>query len=93
MKFINTCAIILAVMACASLAWGAPYIGYAYPAGGQQGTVVRIIVGGQRLGNVKEIHISGAGVSASFISFEGAEGPLNGAQRKLLQRAHRGTDR
>ena len=70
------------------LAWGAsaPYIGYVYPAGGQQGAMIRVTVGGQHINGVKDIYISGTGVSAAFISYEGAGGPLNEAQRDLLRK-------
>ncbi len=49
------------VAAGALPAWGAasPYIGYVYPAGGQQGTVVHITVGGQNINDVRDIDISG----------------------------------
>lgn len=42
-------------------------IGYAYPAGGRQGTVVQVTVGGQYLRGVSGIHVSGGGVTASDI--------------------------
>jgi hypothetical protein len=56
-----------------------------YPAGGQQGTVVRITVGGQHLNGVSDAVVSGTGVRATFIAYEGAGGPLNAAQRDLLR--------
>ncbi len=68
------------------LAWGAaPYIGYVYPAGGQQGVVVRITVGGLNIRGVKGIDITGTGVRAAILGYEGAGGPLDRAQRDLLK--------
>src|ERR1019366_6875035 len=44
-----------------------PHAGYAYPAGGQQGTTFEIIVGGQFLDGVKSAVVSGAGVEATVV--------------------------
>ena len=44
-----------------------PYAGYAYPAGGQLGTTVRVIVGGQNLSNCKDAWFSGEGLSAKLV--------------------------
>lgn len=44
-----------------------PHIGYAYPAGGRQGTSFQITVGGQFLDNIGRITFSGAGVEARKI--------------------------
>lgn len=41
-----------------------PYAGYAYPAGGQQGTTIRITVGGQNLAGCKDAYFSGDGITA-----------------------------
>lgn len=46
-----------------------PYIGYAYPAGGQQGTTVRIKLGGQGLDGVNGVQISGTGVKARVVEY------------------------
>ena len=43
----------------------APHIGYLFPAGAQHGTPCEIVVGGQSLGGVKEILVSGSGVKAT----------------------------
>ncbi|MEI7833593.1 MAG: hypothetical protein WCJ56_10400, partial [bacterium] len=61
-----------------------PYIGYVYPAGARQGTTVRVLIGGQRIGNVNEILVSGKGVRTVFIRYEGAGGPLNRLQQEEL---------
>jgi hypothetical protein len=71
----------------ASTVWGAgPYIGYVYPAGGQKGTVFTVSIGGQRLGGVRDVIISGKGVRASIVGYEGASGPLKPAQQDELKR-------
>jgi hypothetical protein len=79
----------MAVVACAITAWGAPageYIGYLYPAGGQQGTTVRITIGGQRLRGVRDVSCSGKGVHATVVGYVGANGPLNQLQQEELKR-------
>ena len=54
----------------ASSAWAqGEYIGFVYPAGGQQGTTFQIKVGGQRLDQVDQVFISGDGVSAQVVEF------------------------
>ena len=55
-----------ALAACLASAWGqnGPHLGYAYPAGGKQGTVVHVTVGGQFLRDPEEVYVSGTGVSA-----------------------------
>lgn len=46
-----------------------PEIGYVYPAGGQQGTTIEVIVCGQRLRNVKDVSISGEGVEIVSVTY------------------------
>jgi len=53
-------------MAMASSARG-QYIGFVYPAGGQQGTTFHVKLGGQRLDQVDKVVVSGEGVSARVI--------------------------
>ncbi len=77
--------LLLGLLAGAATAWAAPYLGYVYPAGGQQGTTVRVTIGGMRMGNVRDVSISGAGAQGVFVSFEGAGGPLNQLERDLLR--------
>jgi len=71
-------------------AWGQnvrePHIGYLYPAGGQQGTVVMITAGGQFLGGVTDVYVSGEGVHASVIQYIKPFRNLQKEQRQLLQR-------
>jgi hypothetical protein len=45
----------------------APRIGYVYPAGGQQGTTFQVVIGGQRLKDLKEVFVSGSGVQAIML--------------------------
>lgn len=43
------------------------HVAYIYPAGAQQGTKLHITAGGRNLRSVKQIHVSGEGVKASYI--------------------------
>jgi hypothetical protein len=52
--------------AAAQVAIG-PHVGYVYPAGAQQGTLLHVIVAGQQLRPVTDVYISGAGVHATVI--------------------------
>lgn len=45
------------------------YIGYVYPAGGQQGTTFPIRLGGQGLSQVSDLIVSGDGVSARLVDY------------------------
>ena len=47
----------------------AQYIGYVYPAGGQQGSTFYIELGGQRLDQVEKVIVSGEGVSVRVVDF------------------------
>jgi hypothetical protein len=53
-----------------------PHAGYVYPAGGQQGTTVRIELGGQFLDGASTVLVSGSGVEAKVV---GIDKPLVGA--------------
>ena len=44
-----------------------PHIGYIFPAGGKSGGVVTVLVGGQYLRNVRDVHISGDGISGGSL--------------------------
>jgi hypothetical protein len=59
-----------------------PHAGYAYPAGGRQGTTVEITVGGQFLDGVKSAVVSGAGVQATVVDYFK---PLTPAQATQLR--------
>ena len=45
------------------------YIGYVYPAGGQQGSTFSIRLGGQRLDGLRDAVVSGEGVSARLVEY------------------------
>ncbi|MHB8897590.1 MAG: PPC domain-containing protein [Thermoguttaceae bacterium] len=59
-----------------------PRLGYAYPAGGRQGTSFQVTVGGQYLNDVGRITFSGNGVSAKLI--EGIK-PMTEMDIKVLR--------
>jgi len=46
-----------------------PYIGYVYPAGGQQGATFQIKFGGQGLDDVSDVLVTGSGVSAKIVEY------------------------
>jgi hypothetical protein len=65
---------VLALAACLATASAAhaqvrPYIGYAYPAGGQQGTTFQVKLGGQGLDDVDGVLVTGAGVKARVVEY------------------------
>ncbi len=62
-----------------------PNIGYVYPAGGQQGTTVHVTAGGQRMQGVTGVHVTGGGVDATLIRYEGRVPQLNGDERRELK--------
>lgn len=47
-----------------------PHIGYAYPAGAQRGTTVTVTLGGQNLGDISRLRLTGTGVEARVIHHE-----------------------
>ena len=66
-----------------------PEIGYLYPAGGQRGTTVEIIAGGQFLRGADQVYIAGDGVEGVVIQHYPPVRNLNGDQRRLLQQRMR----
>ncbi len=50
------------------------YIGYVYPAGGQQGSIVSIRLGGQGLAYATDVVVTGEGVSARLVDYYGNYG-------------------
>ncbi len=60
------CAAVLAI-APGAMAQQVPHIGYIYPAGGKQGTVVDVTIGGQYLNGVNSVLVSGEGVEATVV--------------------------
>ncbi|MBM3892190.1 MAG: hypothetical protein FJ388_24000, partial [Verrucomicrobia bacterium] len=67
-----------------------PYIGYVYPAGGQQGTTFEIKAGGQNLSDDGEVIVSGSGVTARLVQYcnplGNRESALLGQQLRELKR-------
>lgn len=59
-----------------------PYIGYAYPAGAQQGTTVTVRLGGQGLDGVHSVTFTGVGVSGKVVEYFGR---LNNQEAELLR--------
>ncbi|MCU0873851.1 MAG: PPC domain-containing protein [Pirellulaceae bacterium] len=59
-----------AFAAAASSAWAqSQYIGYVYPAGGQQGTTFPIRLGGQGLAYASDLVVSGEGVTVRLVEY------------------------
>ncbi len=59
----------LLVFATDAAAQRRPYIGCAYPAGGQQGTTFMVKVGGQGMNDLQDAIVSGQGVEAEVIEY------------------------
>ena len=78
-------------LAPAARAQTRPYIGYVYPAGGQQGTNVLIKLGGQNLLDVNALTVTGSGVTATLAAYyrrlNNEELQLLNEQLKELKRA------
>jgi hypothetical protein len=72
-----------------------PYIGFVYPAGGQQGTTFQVRLGGQGLDGVEQALVSGTGVEAKVVDYYRRLGPVElnllREQVKELTRGSRGT--
>jgi len=62
-------AILLVLTAFAYCAQAQSYIGYVYPAGGQQGTTVRVTLAGQGLEGVNSVFVSGQGIKARMVEY------------------------
>ncbi|MBI4625369.1 MAG: PPC domain-containing protein, partial [Verrucomicrobia bacterium] len=62
-------------------------IGYAYPAGGQQGTTTTVALGGQNLNGATAAYFSGTGVQAKVIGYDRplTQKELNDAREKIQQ--------
>ena len=58
------------VFASAVQAQVRPYIGFVYPAGGQQGTTFQIRLGGQGLEDVNRVFVTGSGVTAKVVEYD-----------------------
>lgn len=82
--FSSTCigAAILLIVTPQAQAQTRPYIGYAYPAGGQQGQTFEVRVGGQGLDYVEGVTITGTGVTAKVSDYLRR---LNNQEMAMLQ--------
>ena len=67
MKRIRTGLLFLGL--AASVYANPPHIGYAYPAGGQQGSTLRVMIGGQYLQNTTNVFMNAEGVSVDIVKF------------------------
>ncbi len=52
-----------------------PYIGFVYPAGGQQGTTFRVKLGGQGMSDLERVIVTGQGVTAKVVEYNPKLGP------------------
>ena len=59
-------------------------IGYAFPAGGRQGTSFEVVIGGQLLRGARKVHVTGDGVMASVVEYYKPFRNLMRDQRQLL---------
>lgn len=83
---------LFALFLCAP-AWAQrPYIGFAYPAGGQQGTTFQVRLGGQGVDDIHAVQVTGAGVTAKVIECRRRLGPqetqLLNEQVREVRKAH-----
>jgi len=60
---------LVTLLAIVSSAPAQSYIGFVYPAGGQQGAIFRITLGGQALEGVNRAFVSGTGVQARIVEY------------------------
>ena len=61
--------VVMLALAPAAHAQKRPFIGYVYPAGGQQATTVQVKLGGQDLDGVNAVLVTGPGVSARVVEY------------------------
>lgn len=64
-----TIVLLLVTTAWALAQGGGPHVGYAYPAGGKQGTTFRVVVGGQLLRGANGVRISGEGAHGRVVEY------------------------
>lgn len=62
--------VLAAVLVSPARAQQRAYLGFAYPAGGQQGSTFQIRLGGQQLEGTHSIHVSGEGVTARLLEYQ-----------------------
>ena len=71
-----------ALLFCTLSARAQAYIGFVYPAGGQQGTTFQITLGGQSLEGVNRVLVSGTGVHARLVEYNKQ---MNPQEMQLIQ--------
>lgn len=60
----------VALLACVPGAFAQrPYIGFAYPAGGQQGTTIQVRLGGQGIDEVNDLLVTGPGITGQIVAY------------------------
>ena len=63
-----------------------PHIGYAYPAGGQQGTTFQVTLGGQFLNEIGRVSFSGDGIEARVLETKPMiEAQINELRKKATE--------
>jgi len=77
--------LVLSFAVTAAGAGNEPHIGYIYPAGGQRGTTVKIVAGGQFLRGARDVYVTGPGVTGKVVKFYRPIGNLNREQAQLLR--------
>ncbi len=85
-RFLLSAAFLCAAGAWAQQAAREPRVGYLYPAGGQQGTVVHALAGGQALRGTDSVIVSGDGVHAEVVHYYRPLRNLDQDQRRELER-------
>ena len=85
----------LLALAPAARAQPRPYIGFVYPAGGQQGTTFQVKLGGQGLDDVNEVLVTGSGVTARVVEYYRRLGnqEMHAAERATARSLKRATSR
>ncbi len=87
---------LLLAVAITAQAQRRPYIGYVYPAGGQQATSFEVKLGGQDLDDVSNLLVSGGGVAVRITGYQRKIGPqelqLLREQQSLLKKDPGGED-
>ena len=76
-------ALAILVLAASANCAESQYIGYVYPAGGQQGTTFPIRLGGQGLIHTSDLAVSGEGVSVRLVDYNRV---MNNEEMELLKR-------
>ncbi len=90
-------ALVLAAMPAVQSRQGqqnAPHVGYVYPAGGQQGTTLRVTVGGRLLDGASEVRFSGKGVQARVLEHDKPlpQREIAGLRQRLQELQKKGAD-